>query len=68
MCFDWPTSRLDCESHLVASSSESLDLAPPLLPKGSEAMHQQEGGGTGLGQAALCSAAAGLCIRVTTPT
>ena len=32
-------TQLGRESHLIASSSKSLDLSPPLLPKGSKTMH-----------------------------
>lgn len=35
-------SKESARSHVMACRSQSLDLAPPLLPKGSKTMDQQE--------------------------
>ena len=46
-------------THLVASLCQRLYLAPPLLPEGPEAVHQQEGGTILPRGGGLCSTAAG---------
>ena len=48
--------------HLISGCSERLDLAPPLLTKGTKAMHQQEGWRLGLRHLSLCCTAGGLRI------